>query len=147
MFKETAFNRRLTVSHETLAPLGDATAEKPVISAIWQGAVAGRTGCEVTDAVLRLQNAPQLPSDEYEHLVILLNNCTGQNKNYIMFSTLYVTIRTGIIPFSTLTLKFFIPGHSFMSADAFHAAVERNIKKNRVHLNIQEFAAIFSVYF
>ena len=45
---------------------------------------------------------------------------------------------TGMIPFSTLTLKFFVPGHSFMSADAFHAAVERNIKK--------EFEVRFSIY-
>ena len=67
MFKETAFNRRLTVFHETLAPLGDVTAEKPVISAIRHEAVAGRSGCEVTAAVLCLQGAPQLPSDEYDH--------------------------------------------------------------------------------
>ena len=45
---------------------------------------------------------------------------------------------TGMIPFSTLTLKFFVPGHSFMSANAFHAAVERNIKK--------ELEVRFSVY-
>ena len=85
MFKETAFNRRLTVSHETLAPLGDATAEKPVISAIWHEAVAGRSGCEVTAAVLCLPSAPQLPSVEYEHLVNWLDNCVGQNTNYISF--------------------------------------------------------------
>ena len=146
-FKETAFNRRLTVFHEALAPLGDATAEKPVISAIWHKAVAGRSGCEVTAVVLRLLSAPQLPSDEYDHLVIWLDNFAGQNKNYLLFSTLYNAIRTGIIPFFTLTLKFFVPGHSFMSADAFHAAVERNIKKNPVLLNIRGFEVRFSVYF
>ena len=139
MFEETAFNRRLTVLHETLAPLGEATAEKPVISAIWHETVAGRSGCEVTAVVLRLLSAPQLPSDEYEHLVIWLDNCAGQNKKYILFSALYNAIRTGIIPLSSLTLMFFVPGHSFMSADAFHAAVERNIMKNPVLLNIREF--------
>ena len=34
-----------------------------------------------------------------------------------------------------------------MSADAFHAAVECNIKKNPVQLNIREFEERFSVYF
>ena len=147
LFKETVFNRRLTVFYEALTPLGDATAEKPVMRAIWHEAVAGRSGCEVTAAVLRLPSAPQLPADEYEHLVNWLDNCVGQNKNYILFSTLSNAIRTGIIPFSILTLKFFVPGHSFMSADDFHAAVERNVKRNPVLLNIREFEVRFSVYF
>ena len=113
---------------------------------IWHEAVAGRPGYEVAAAVLHL-SAPQLPSVEYEHSVIWLDNCAGQSKNYILFSTLYNAVRTGIIPFPTLTVKFSVPGHTFMSADAFHAAVECNIKKNPVQLNIREFEERFSVYF
>ena len=54
-----------SVFHEALAPLGDSTADKPVISAIWHEAVAGRSGYEVAAAVLHLLSAPQLSSVEY----------------------------------------------------------------------------------
>ena len=146
--KETAFTRRLVVFHETLAPVKGSSERLPVIAGLWHEAVADRKAVEVTGAILKLLSAPQLPSDTCSELVVWLDNCGGQNKSYVLFQTLHNAVRSGVIKFDSLTLKYFVPGHSFMAADSFHAAVERKLKRTRTILNFQEFVvSIINYYF
>lgn len=74
-----------------------------------------------------------------DSLVVWLDNCSGQNKNYVLFQTLFTAVKTQEIPFQTLTLKYFVPGHSFMAADSFHAAVEKRMAKDRNILDFSDF--------
>jgi len=136
-FKEAIFCRRLVTFHETLAPAGQISEEKPVLSAIWHEGIAGRSAREVASAILKLLQSPQLP--EKEEMVVWLDNCSGQNKNYVLFQTLYAAVKQQEIGYKTLTLKYFIPGHSFMAADSFHASVERQLKKTKAVINIKDF--------
>ena len=139
-FKEAAFCRRLTTFHETFAPAGHASASKPVISAIWHEAVANRKAIEVCGAIMKLLTSPYLdPDREHSHLIIWADNCGGQNKNYVLYQTIYTAVHSQFVRFDKVTIKYFVAGHSFMAADSFHAAVERSIKRNPVLLNIGEF--------
>ena len=64
---------------------------------------------------------------------------SGQNKNYVLFQTLYTVVHAQFVRFDKVTIKYFVAGHRFMAADAFHAAFERSIERNSVLLNIGEF--------
>ena len=43
------------------------------------------------------------------------DNCTGQNQDYALYRG--------------LTINYFVPGHSQMAADSFHASIEQQIRK------------------
>ena len=90
----------------------DTSERLPVIAGLWHEAVADRKAVEVTGAILKLLSAPQLPSDVCSELVVWLDNCGGQNKSYVLFQTLHNAVRSGVIKFDSLTLKYFVPGHS-----------------------------------
>ena len=106
--KETAFTRRLVVFHKTLSPVKGSSEKLPVIAGLWHKAVADRKAVEVTGAILKLLGAPQLPSDTCTELVVWLDNCGGQNKSYVLFQTLHNAVRSGVIKFDLLTLKYFL---------------------------------------
>ena len=42
------------------------------------------------------------------------------------------------------TVKYFIPGHTFMSADYFHAAVEKKIKRKMLIYTLDEYEQVVS---
>ena len=62
-------------------------------------------------------------------LKIWADNCTGQNKNYALYTTLYGAMRRRLLRFRELIIEYFVPGHSQMAADSFHASIERQMKK------------------
>ncbi|KAL5259987.1 hypothetical protein ACHWQZ_G010188 [Mnemiopsis leidyi] len=65
----------------------------------------------------------QLPEvSQYPNIAIWLDNCSGQNKNWTIFTTLacFMGERCEETPV-TITLKYFEAGHTFMAADSFHA--------------------------
>ena len=139
-FKEAAFCKRITTFHETFAPAGHSSASKPVISAVCHGIVANRKATEVCGAIMKLRTSPYWdPDREHSHLITWADNCGGENKNYVLFQTLYTAVHTQFVRFDKVTIKYLVAGHRSMATDAFHAAVERSIKRNPVLLNIGEF--------
>ena len=64
-----------------------------------------------------------------ENVILWLDNSSVQNKNWTIFSMLVVLINCNDIKAKTVTLKYFQPGHTFMSADAAHSWIEREIKR------------------
>jgi hypothetical protein len=58
-----------------------------------------------------------------------MDNCTAQNKNRTIFSTLMKVMNMPkLLNIEVITLKYFERGHSFMSADSFHHRVKRQCK-------------------
>lgn len=135
-YKEASFCPRLTVYHETLCPLGSATRDRPVIAGLWHDAVAGRQSDEVASVILRLLQDPSV--SQAEEMVLWLDNCGGQNKNYTLVTALHCAMQSGELPFQTLTLKYFVAGHSYMSADSFHSKVEGQFKHMKNVLNFAD---------
>ena len=87
----------------------------------------------------------QLPDvNKYPNLVIWLDNCSGQNKNWTLFTTLVCYLGEmdpASVRFKSITIKYFEAGHTFMAADSFHARVEKEFKKTK---NIYDFSDYLS---
>ena len=88
--------------HETLAPVKGSSKRLPVIAGLWHEAVADRKPREVTGAILNPLSAHQLPTD---------------TKSYVLFQTLHNPVRSHVIKFDLLILKYFVPNHSFMATE------------------------------
>ena len=64
------------------------------------------------------------------------NNCFGQNKNWFLYVALVNEVNRTNGATNEVTIKYFEPGHTFMSADSFHLAIEQGIRKKQ---HIQDF--------
>ena len=64
---------------------------------------------------------------DFKEFVIWVDNCTGQNKNWTLFTALawFVNSKAGL---GEITIKYFVKGHTFMSVDCFHRNVEGAMK-------------------
>ena len=64
---------------------------------------------------------------DYE-VVLWLDNCAGQNKNWTLYTTLTNYVNLDDRP-KSITLKYFGVRHTFMSADSFHRRIKVEMKK------------------
>lgn len=73
------------------------------------------------------------------HIVIWLDNCSSQNKNWCLLSFLIVVINSDETSTNIIDLFFFEPGHTFMSADNFHHPIESSLKKQGKTYDFKDF--------
>ena len=119
--KIAIFTRRIIAFHETFSPLGKSNPKKKkTISIVWHEGIAGRKAEEITSAFV---NALHKERDMH-HIILWLDNCSAQNKNWCLLSALTILVNSNAVKFQSITLKFFESGHTFMSADSFHHGVE-----------------------
>ena len=88
--------------------------------------IAGRNGEDVASTFIQALRHPDIA--EAEHVTIWADNCTAQNKNWVLSTAIANEMMSPLNKHKTVTLKYFIPGHSFMSADSFHKQVEDTMK-------------------
>ena len=62
-----------------------------------------------------------------------MDNCAGQNKNYTLFTSVIAAVNGPSIAADTVTFRYLEAGHTFMSADSYRAAVEKQFK-NKVNI-------------
>ena len=87
----------------------------------------GRNDEELASVMVRIL---KLCNRGLPHMVIWADNCTAQNKNWTMYSSLAAFVGEETVPtLQTATIKYFEAGHMFMSADSFHARCEEAMKK------------------
>lgn len=120
------FSQRLIAFNETFAPVGKYTQSTPVVACVWNEAVTGRASNDIIGCFHLVVNR----FNNMEKLVLWLDNCAAQNKNWNLFLHLILLINSKNINLKELILKYFEPGHTFMAADSFHAAVEGSMKRN-----------------
>lgn len=134
--KSACFTRRLVAFHHTFAPVASYTSREKPVSILWHEAVSGRK-CEdiASAAVLAMEQ-----DRDMDHLIYYMDNCAGQNKNYTFFTTLMSAVNGQYIAANTITLKYLEAGHTFMSADSFHAAVERQFKTQKNVYDFDDFS-------
>ena len=118
------FARRLVVFHETFAPLKSLD---NTVSVLWHEGVSGRSADDIASSFISaMKQEPKIA-----HFTFWMDNCSAQNKNWTIFSAMVAFVNSESGP-QSVTLKCLLTGHTFMSADAFHAKVEKEIrlKKN-----------------
>ena len=68
---------------------------------------------------------------DYKEFVFWTDNCSDQNKNWIFYALLVKEANFINVIMNKIVIKYFEPGHTFMSADSFHHKIEQGMKKKK----------------
>lgn len=134
MFKKVIFSQRIIVFNETFAPLGSKQNLEP-LAVLWHECVSGRK----KEDLISTFHAFFLRNRDAKFIVLWLDNCAAQNKNWALFSYLLYVINTDDIAAQKITLRYFEPGHTFMSADSFHHQVEMSLQRKKKVYDFSDF--------
>ena len=137
--KECIFTSRLVVYNETFSPVGRRSwragdVPRPV-SVLWHEGLAGRDAPDVASAFIRYLQTQR----DAEQVTIWLDNCTAQNKNWVLITGLLQTVNNPAGGLQKITLKFLQKGHTSMSADAVHQVCNKGLKRKRVVADMDDF--------
>ena len=126
--KTAVFTQRIAAYNESFSRLGESSGRKSV-AVIWHQGLMGRNDEDVASAFVRIISQPDM--QEYPELVLWLDNCSVQNKNWTLYTTMvgFLSQLRDDTALKTITFKYFEAGHTFMSADSFHALAEKSFKK------------------
>ena len=141
--KTAVFTRRITAYHETFTSVGKFTpSKKKTLSVIWHEVIAGRSAAEVASAFVTSLHQER----DVRFVTYWLDNCTAQNKNWTLLTTLVKVVNHSLNNIQAITLKYFEPGHTFMSADSFHNGVEKAMQKQPggVVLDFEDFKGVIA---
>ena len=125
MFKSVLFTRRIIAFNESFVPVGKQQSLKP-LAVIWHEGIAGRKCEDIISAFHAFFTAYR----DTAHIVLWLDNCAAQNKNWKSLSYLVYLINSDETNTGTIELNYLEAGHTFMSADSFHHQVEMSLKQS-----------------
>ena len=108
--------------NETFAPVGGSKNGKPV-GVLWHEAIRGRSAEDVASAFIAFLRT----LENLEDVFLWLDNFSAQGKNWWIYTALVAEVNRRCGNMETITIKYFEPGHTFMSADSFHHQVEMAI--------------------
>ena len=135
--KKAIFCKRIVLFNETFAPVGGSKNGKPV-GMLWHEGLGGRKAEDVASVFLTYLRK----FEDIDEIVLWLDNCSAQGKNWWLFAALVSEVNMKDGNFITITLKYFEPGHTFMSADSFHHLVEQGMRIMRRLQNFADFVKI-----
>ena len=75
---------------------------------------------------------------ETDTVIFWADNCTGQNKNWTLYTVLCRCVNQNWSP-QSITTKYFERGHTFMCADNDHGSIGRKMKKCPKICTFQDF--------
>lgn len=137
MFKRVIFCPRVIVFNQCFVPLGGTKHGKlKPIAILWHEAISGRKKDDILSTIYQFL----LQMRDAETIVMWVDNCASQNKNWTLLSFLTYIINSSEISAKKIILKYFEPGHSFMSADNFHHQVELSMKRTPKIYDFKDFA-------
>ena len=79
-----------------------------------------------------------------KNFIFWSGNCSAQNKNWYLYTALLNEVNSEGGYASSVTLKYFEPGHTFMSADNFHHQVEQRMRQKKNVEDFQDFVDVVS---
>lgn len=134
MFKDVIFTPRIIAFNESFV----ITRQKKTIptAVIWHEAISGRSTQDITSTFY----AFLLSMRDARHVILRLDNCSSQNKNWTLFTFFVHIVNSAEVSLESLTVKYFEPGHTFMAADSFHHQVERCLKQKGKVYDFKDFS-------
>lgn len=123
--KDSYFVSRLVVFNETFAPL-QKKGPKTSYCVLWHEAIGGRNGFNIVDAILKLFEQERDAQD----FILWADNCSAQNKNWILFTALIASVNKENGP-KSITIRYLTKGHTHMTADGVHGNIEKRISRLR----------------
>ena len=130
--------------NQTFAPLGYKNDKKNTnrpLGVVWHDTIAGCFAENIASTYVKVLNH-RLYRD-CKSIVFWVDNWTVQNKNWTLYSAI-VTFVNSPGQIQTISFKYFEPGHSFMSADSFHTAVEKEFKKRKNIYDFEDFVDVIN---
>lgn len=122
--KDTIFTSRLVFFNQTFAPI--AKNEQPVYCYLWHEGIQGRGADDMTSAIMNF-----IKDRRKEEIVIWADNCTGQNKNWWLYTALVQLVNDSDDVTNKVTIKYLTKGHTHMAADSVHGCIEQKIKRTQ----------------
>nr|XP_053621942.1 uncharacterized protein LOC128681791 [Plodia interpunctella] len=141
-FKTVMFCPRLIVFNQSFVPVGDKRLHGvgKTLGVLWHEAIAGRK----KEDIISCFQAFFLENRDYKHVILWLDNCAAQNKNWCLFSYLVYLVNSKDVTIETVVLRYLEVGHTFMAADEFHHRVEQSLKKNKRVYDFEDFCKAVS---
>ena len=119
--------------------MGKNCTEKHIL-AVWDESIAGRKKEDVASAyhpVIKNQR-------DATKFVFWLDNCSGQNKNWALYSMFLKLVNMNSSTLSEVTLKYLVPGHTHMLADAIHGQIEKKLRRNKDVFDLKDLVTIMN---
>lgn len=133
-YKIVLFTPRIVLFNESFVPVGVNQRQLNPIAILWHEGIAGRKKEDIISSF----HAFLLKNRDATTITLWLDNCSAQNKNWRFFTFLvYIVNNCMEISATEIYIKYFEPGHTFMSADSFHHQVEQAMKR---YGNIYDFS-------
>lgn len=122
--KDSFFTSRLIVFNETFAAMKKNKEDRHYCM-IWHEAIAGRRAEDIASVFIKFIQTQR----DTNELIIWMDNCTSQNKNWVFYSALLIYINSSCCTISSIILKYLLTGHTYMAADGLHGKIEQHVKK------------------
>lgn len=135
--KDGFFTSRMIVFNETFASMKKHK-DSTHFCILWYEAMAARRAEDVSSAFIKLLDLNRDALD----IIIWLDNCGAQNKNWILFSSLMLYVNDDACSVNSVTLKYLLTGHTYNAADGLHGKIEQRLKKTATVEDMQDFVDV-----
>lgn len=113
-----------TVYHESVSRIGNCF--------VWGEADGHRGSRDIATCLHKyIMSVDGRAGTKIKHIIMYCDCCSGQNRNRVVLAMLKYTL-TLTSNITEITLKFLLPGHTYMPADSMHATIERFVKRRAV---------------
>lgn len=137
--KDSYFLSRLVAFNLTLSPLQKKTITKSCCI-LWHEAFAGRDANNIVDALVTFIEKER----DLQHLNLWCDNCTSQNKNWIIYTALVSIVNSIFTSLESVTIKYLTKGHTHMSADGVHGNIESQIRRQDAVYDFDDYKNVIS---
>ena len=131
--KEHVFVSRLVCFNETFAGSKSVKAEYAVL---WHEGISGRKASDVASSYVKF-----LTTSEEDKPILWADNCSGQNKNWTLYTALVQVVNAEWGP-SEITIKYLEAGHTYMGADSVHGNVGKKMKQHAEIITFNDLATL-----
>lgn len=137
MYKEILFTPRLIAFNESFVATSGCSTKYGLgpTAVLWHEAIRGRS----KEDIISTFYAYFLSVRDAKHIILWLDNCAAQNKNWCLYSFFIYLINSDVVSLEFLEVKYFESGHTFMAADSFHHSVESSLKKQQKVYDFNDF--------
>ena len=136
--KEVFFSSGILTFNETFAALQpDKTNERKDLCVLWHEGLQKRNAEDIASTFCRVM---QEDSDK-EHFVFWCDNCTSQNKNWILFCGIsqFLASQSRV---KTIKIRYLSKGHTANRCDAIHGMIEQQVRKRKVIADFQDYVDV-----
>ncbi|XP_050299621.1 uncharacterized protein LOC126738363 isoform X1 [Anthonomus grandis grandis] len=133
--KRLFFLQRLIAFNETFVPLGKLSKNNKSFAVVWHEEISKRS----KEDIISTFHAFLKFNRDANNIIIWMNSCASQNKNWTLFTFLVEMMNSNEIQANIITFNYFEPGQTFISADSFHHQIELSMKRKQKIYDFSDF--------